>query len=243
MSLHEEQERVQTAMNATLSGLREDPWLARRVLANAKGEEPVKKKMSVGILMIVFILAVTVVAFAASNWGGIADFLGRIVGGWNVNEEAIVTPVIRENTSKWLSLTATEAYWAEDGLSVILKVDAADAAHVVCYQHENGLETDEGEPSDRIEIGGEMVPTEQWRNGKDLITCEFAPVGEGWTWYERGDKELFIIITSNGVDAEQLKAGTDLTFEAYCLNVQTNEKEASTVTVALPAMTMQEGHK
>ena len=47
MNLPEEQKRVQQAMNATLSGLREDPWLARRVLANVKEEEPVRKKLSV----------------------------------------------------------------------------------------------------------------------------------------------------------------------------------------------------
>ena len=45
MNLHEEQQKVQKAMNTTLSGLQEDPWLTQRVLANVKGEEPVKKKL------------------------------------------------------------------------------------------------------------------------------------------------------------------------------------------------------
>ena len=44
MTLHEEQKKVQKAMESTLSGLQEDPWLTQRVLANTKGEEPVKKK-------------------------------------------------------------------------------------------------------------------------------------------------------------------------------------------------------
>ena len=243
MTLHEEQEKVQKAMKSTLSGLQEDPWLTQRILANTKGEEPVKKKMSLCALMIAVILSVSVAAFAATNWTGITEFLGGIVGGWNVNEEAIVTAAIKENTSKWINLTATEAYWAEDGLSVILKVDSADDSHVVCYEFEEGLSDEEGEMSDQIRIGEEMVSIEKWRAGKELIVCEFAPVGEGWTWYKRSDEGLFVIITSVAPDAEALQKGTDLTFDVYCSNIQTSEKETSSVTVTMPAMTMQEGHK
>ena len=97
--------------------------------------------------------------------------------------------------------------------------------------------------SDQIKIGEEMVSIEKWRAGKELIICEFAPVGEGWTWYKRSDEGLFVIITSGDPDAEALQKGTDLTFEVHCCNIQTGEKETSTVTVTLPAMTMQEGHK
>lgn len=243
MNLHEEQQKVQKAMNTTLSGLQEDPWLTQRVLVNAKGEEPVKKKMSVSVLVFMLALTMTAVAFAATNWTGITEFLGSIVGGWNVNESAIVTPAISGNTSKLLNLTATEAYWAKDGVSVVLKVDSSDDKHIVCYQHEDGIEDENGELGDQINIGEVMVPVEQWREGKELIVCDFSPVGEGWTWYKRSDEGLFIIITSQGLEAEALKAGTDLTFEVYCFNAQTAEKESSTITINLPAMTMQEGHK
>ena len=51
MTLHEEQKKVQKAMESTLSGLQEDPWLTQRVLANAKGEEPVKRKISLALVM------------------------------------------------------------------------------------------------------------------------------------------------------------------------------------------------
>ena len=46
MTLHEEQERVQKAVGNSLSYVKEDPWLTQRVLANAKGEEPVVKKIT-----------------------------------------------------------------------------------------------------------------------------------------------------------------------------------------------------
>lgn len=243
MNLHEEQQKVQKAMNTTLSGLREDPWLTQRVLANVKGEEPVKKKMSVSVLVIALALTMTVVACAATNWTGITEFLGSIVGGWDVNEGAIVTPAIHEYTGKWLNLTSTEAYWAEDGVSVVLKVDSSDDKHIVCYQHEDGIENEDGDLGDQIRIGEEMVPVEKWREGKELIVCDFSPAGEGWTWYKRSDEGLFVIITSQSLEPEALKAGTDLTFEVYCFNAQTANKESSTIAIHLPEMTMQEGHK
>ena len=51
MTLHEEQERVQKAVSNSLSHMQEDPWLTQRVLANAKGEEPVKKKLSTALVL------------------------------------------------------------------------------------------------------------------------------------------------------------------------------------------------
>ena len=111
--------------------------------------------------------------------------------------------------------------------------------HIVCYQHED----ENGELGDQINIGEVMIPVEQWREGKELIVCDFSPVGEDWTWYKRSDEGLFIIITSQGIEAEALKTGTDMMLEVYCFNAQTAEEESSTITINLPTMTMQEGHK
>ena len=51
MTLHEEQERVQKAVSNSLAHVQEDPWLSQRVLANAKGEEPVKRKVSLALVL------------------------------------------------------------------------------------------------------------------------------------------------------------------------------------------------
>ena len=79
MTLREEQERVQKAVNNSLAHVREDPWLTQRVLANAKGEEPVKRKMSLTLVLCILlgIAAVgtgyalassQVAAFFAQHW-------------------------------------------------------------------------------------------------------------------------------------------------------------------------------
>lgn len=77
MNLHEEQEKVQKAMNSTLSGLQEDPWLTQRVLANVKGEQPVKRKVSLAlVLSIAAILAVAGTAYALFT-SRAAEFFGQ----------------------------------------------------------------------------------------------------------------------------------------------------------------------
>ncbi|MBQ8161693.1 MAG: hypothetical protein IJ083_13235 [Clostridia bacterium] len=90
MTLHEEQEKVQKAMNSTLSGLQEDPWLTQRVLANAKGEETVKRKISLAlVLSMLAVLAAMGTAYAlfssqaaeffAQHWGH--DYGAWLQGG------------------------------------------------------------------------------------------------------------------------------------------------------------------
>ena len=78
MTLQDEQKKVQQAMGAALSGLKEDPWLARRVLAKAKGEEKMGKKR-IGVLVLVLVLvtlAVLGTGYALFS-SRIAEFFGQ----------------------------------------------------------------------------------------------------------------------------------------------------------------------
>ena len=86
MTLREEQERVQKAVVHSLAHVREDPWLAQRVLAKAKGEEPVKRKLSLAlVLSVMFGLAVIGTAYALSS-SLVAEFFaqhwGHDYGEW-----------------------------------------------------------------------------------------------------------------------------------------------------------------
>ena len=81
MTLHEEQERVQKAVSNSLAHVQEDPWLSQRVLANAKGEEPVKRKVSLAlVLCIVLGIAIIGTACALIASSQVADFFGQ---HWN----------------------------------------------------------------------------------------------------------------------------------------------------------------
>ena len=80
MTLHEEQTRVQKAVGNSLAYVQEDPWLTQRVLANAKGEKPVKKKVSLAlVLCIVLALALMGTAYALFS-SKVAEFFGNYYG-------------------------------------------------------------------------------------------------------------------------------------------------------------------
>ena len=66
MTLREEQEKVQKAVQNSLSYVREDPWLTRRVLAHAKGEESSVRKISVSMLIAIALVLLTVTGALAA---------------------------------------------------------------------------------------------------------------------------------------------------------------------------------
>lgn len=57
---------VQRALDTALSGMQEDPWMAQRVLklAHDKGEIVVKKRLSVGFILVLLILTSSIAALA-----------------------------------------------------------------------------------------------------------------------------------------------------------------------------------
>lgn len=75
MTLHEEQERVQRAVEHSLAGMKSDPWLTQRVLARAKGEEPVKK-VSAALILVIALMLVTM-AVGLGRGTGLLDDLFR----------------------------------------------------------------------------------------------------------------------------------------------------------------------
>ena len=70
-------EEVQEALNRSLSGLQEDPWLAQRIIA-AEEDKPVKKRISVSFAFVCILVAVTMsAALAVGNLlPGIREMLG-----------------------------------------------------------------------------------------------------------------------------------------------------------------------
>ena len=76
----ENKKHVQEALNRSLSGLREDPYLARRVIAQAKGEKKVKKK-SLCVLALALVLALAMAGTAYALFSSqAAEFFGKQYG-------------------------------------------------------------------------------------------------------------------------------------------------------------------
>ena len=66
-------EQLHHAAETRLAGLQADPWLTRRVLAQAKEERPAKKKLSVGLLLAALLVLAAVTALAL----GLTQYFSR----------------------------------------------------------------------------------------------------------------------------------------------------------------------
>lgn len=122
MTLHEERERVQRAVGHSLAGVKSDPWLAQRVLAKAKGEEPVKKVSAALILAVVLMLVTMAVGLAAGT--GLLDYLFRGSAKPTARQRELVQSVNAEHTAKGVSVAVTEALASGGKLSMAFSITA-----------------------------------------------------------------------------------------------------------------------
>ena len=58
--------KVQLALDTAFSDLKDDPWLARKVLANAREETKTKKKLSTGLVFLLVLILAAGIALAAT---------------------------------------------------------------------------------------------------------------------------------------------------------------------------------
>ena len=121
-NLNDEQQKVQNAINHSLSGLQEDPWLAQRVLAQAKGEEAMVKKSS-GVFVVVCILLVLSMATAVA--AGVL-YLGR-----GLDAKLQITEEIREVYQETELFDAPDLSVTQNGVTV--RVDQAIVDEQAAY--------------------------------------------------------------------------------------------------------------
>ena len=122
MNLHEEQERVQKAVQHSLAHVQEDPWLTQRVLANAKGEKPVKKRVSAAlVLCIVLGVAVAGSACAILTSSQVAEFFGihwgHDLGDWL--EGGKIAKVGESFTLDGVEFTLDEVVYRDRGIYAV----------------------------------------------------------------------------------------------------------------------------
>ena len=133
MNLKSEQKKVQTAMDAALSGLQEDPWLAQRVLANTKGEEPVKKR-GIGALVLVVILVLAMAGTACAVFSSqIAEYFGRF---WGADQgerlkEGKIAQVEDSVTVSGLVFTLEEVAYKDQAFYGLVTMRTADEKDVL----------------------------------------------------------------------------------------------------------------
>lgn len=99
------------------AGVQPNPYLAQRVLnaAHEKGEVRVKKKLSVGFIVTIVLLAVTLcsVAIAAANRWGMLDFVDRYATEHYIPQDAqeYVNTDVALMENEWVTVTVRELYY------------------------------------------------------------------------------------------------------------------------------------
>lgn len=91
-------EEAQEALNRALSGLQEDPLLARRIIASEKGEFKVKKKSRAAIIIAAVILLAMATALAA-GLGGRVNWLGEVKPDTALMPSATPIPISEPETA------------------------------------------------------------------------------------------------------------------------------------------------
>ena len=170
MTLHEEQKMVQQAMNSALSGLREDPWLARRVSAGAKGEKKVRKKISALALVLILILVLAGTACAVFS-SRIAEYLGE--NDWLATHllNGKVAQIDNRLTVGGVEFTLEEAAFRNDMLYAVGTAKAVDEKDVLM----SSLVT--GETESYLAREGKAFIEKAKATGGRMLVTEVIPRG------------------------------------------------------------------
>lgn len=240
---------IRAALDAQLSGLRSTPGLYDRVLRASKEEPYMKKKLSVSLALVLTLCLLAGIALAM-NWQGVRYFLTqRLSVPENVSEEHLVQPELTACDSQWMTVTPVDASWVEspperggDSLYLTLHVSPVDKEKAFCCETEIGCD---GESFDMIWIGGEVLPVETWRNGREILETSLSGPDElggkevsfGYDFIHEDDGATFLLeLRSPAPDV--LNAGATMTLHLTTRNLQTGEQEDATLTLALPPMVM-----
>jgi len=118
-------EKVSKAVDNRLSGLKGDPWLAQRVLMNAKeGEEETRKcaprrhRLRFVLVMTLLLALLTAAAFAAAHWG-IFDTLSFMLGSHPADEVRGMQKIQQRENVNGVEITIHEAGY--DGRTLMIQ--------------------------------------------------------------------------------------------------------------------------
>ena len=126
---------VREALNRSLSGLTENPFLAQRVITEAKGETKMKKKIT-GALVLVIVLAVAMMGTGYALFSSqVAEFFGRQYGDDMANwlREGKTARLGESITVGDVSFTLDEVVYRDRGLYGVGTANGINANDVLVY--------------------------------------------------------------------------------------------------------------
>lgn len=129
-------EEFAQSLDRRLSGLQGDPWLAQRIIASEEGEEPMVKKTSATVIILIALIAVlstSALAAALKAWG-LIDFAGSHVGAYvpaNYEDSITIENKIVEMDS--VTCTFQESYYDGRILRLTAKIDPKKDVFLLTY--------------------------------------------------------------------------------------------------------------
>lgn len=170
-------ENIRTALDTVLSGASHDPTLFNRVVNASKGDTPpVKKKLTLSMAIVMILVLLTGTVAVAATYRGVSWFLTeRTTQPIEINPDLLMSNLTQGCTSQWLDATVQDAYWDGTELSVSIYVTPRDKSTPFAMLYDIGLD---GESFDTIWLtdaafNSNMMPVEQWRNGRTgILLCD-----------------------------------------------------------------------
>ena len=173
----DDKRKMQNILNHSLSGLQANPFLAQRVIAQAKGEKTVKRKISLAlVLCIVLGIAIIGTACALLASSRVADFFrqywGKDMGDWL--EEGKIAQVGESVTVGDVAFTLDEVVYRDRGIYGVGTARAADSKNVLVPMDL----ADDWAVCSRTEEGKALISLAAANNGK-MIAVSCFPAGIG----------------------------------------------------------------
>ena len=180
---------IQQVFETSLSGMKEDSWLAQRVLnkAHGEGEKRVKKKWTVGLILVIVILMCSLVGLAWNHSYVIQFLFGKEANSDEAQRLAAqVQSIDIVQKSDAYVCTVKDAYFDGKTLAVGIGFQADTPIYLVGEEVKvNGEHVDYVEYGSTIEemwVGNqapnEKLAAEEWIHGMECIFAQPLPKGE-----------------------------------------------------------------
>ena len=169
----DDKRKMQDILNHSLSGLQEDPFLAQRVIAQAKGEKPVKRKISLALVLCIILgIAIIGTACALLASSQVADFFRQYwshdLGDWL--QEGRIAQIGESVTVGDVVFTLDEVVYRDRGIYGVGTARPVDSKNVLMPMDM----ADDWAIWSQKEEGKALISLAEATNGK-LITVNCVP--------------------------------------------------------------------
>ena len=231
MTDREIRERFHRAVDTTLSGLEGDSLLAQRIILQArpKEETKMKRKLSVGLVIVLALLLMSVTALAAAGLWGVIDFTGRYGTKLLDNAADTVQTGIPQHggQGELVSFTLREAICDGQAAYMVFDVTPMDQGMLLVMDDigpdEPALCLGKGYPED--------MTVAEYAESKGYTRIIRVGVGEAYDENGHADFDIFSregVMTENGLTLSALGEGSfdetaEMTFDLWVIDAMAEE--------------------